>query len=302
MPFNLEIFEDFLREHFAKRALKLSPQAKILAESTRYSLFSGGKRFRPLVSALTAQTLQIGLDRILPWAAAIECIHTYSLIHDDLPCMDNDHTRRGQPTNHIQFGETTALLAGDALLTEAFFILSEYYRNTPEVAVELTRILSDLAGYSGMVAGQVEDLVASQKIKASPPASMTSHEIDNGKKTTVHGTSIQTLIDMHTRKTGGLIKAAAEGVAVIARVKTETRDSIADFGAALGLAFQVADDILDYNPKNIEASGLPKHIGLEATETMLHEITDRALSHLQQFGREAQELRDLINFNLQRKK
>lgn len=264
------------------RAQTLPVRSQELVRAVEYSLFSRGKRFRPLICALTAQALAVGTNRILPWAAAIECVHTYSLIHDDLPCMDNDDIRRGYATNHRVFGESTALLAGDALLTEAFLIISRSYSYIPEIAIQLTELIADVAGFSGMIAGQVEDL------------SMAGSASGAGKDVKIEEDE---LVRMHDKKTGGLIQASALGVSIIARADTKTNNAIKNFGAHLGLAFQLADDLLDFDSQNLEPSGLPKHIGLEATKQRLKNVTQVALSEIESLGARAKGLSELIQYN-----
>ena len=138
-----------------------------LHDAMRYSLLGGGKRLRPVLTLATAEALGLNDDLALPAAVAIECLHTYSLIHDDLPCMDNDDLRRGRPTAHRQFDEATALLAGDALLTEAFVILSVHYAARPTLAQTLTRELADAASSRRLIGGQMEDLLAEKKSTAT---------------------------------------------------------------------------------------------------------------------------------------
>lgn len=280
--------EDFLREHFFARSQNMSARSQHLVKAVEYSLFSGGKRFRPMVCALTAQSLEVGIDRILPWAAAIECVHTYSLIHDDLPCMDNDDFRRGLATSHRVFGESTALLAGDALLTEAFMIISKYYSHTPEVATQLTELIAGAAGYSGMIAGQIEDL--------------TMAGLGHVAQSDVEAEKIEesALLQMHDKKTGGLISASAFGVSLIARSDDKMKNTIKKFGAYLGLAFQLTDDLLDFDLKNLENSSLPKHIGLEATRRRLEQVTEAALSEIKNLKNPAPGLRELIKHNVTR--
>lgn len=268
--------DDLLISHFREREQRSPARAKRLLEAMRYSLFNGGKRFRPYVSALTADALGCSRDRIWPLAAAIELVHTYSLIHDDLPCMDDDQWRRGQPTNHMVHGEALALLAGDALLTEAFFIIGQYYASVPEVGLTLTKLLGNAAGMTGMVAGQTMDIFAS------------------------HDLTPEELIQMHELKTGALIGAAVMGVAEIARVQPTQKTTLREFGRELGLAFQLADDILDYQSGELEPSGFPKFFGLEGTRKHLLQVSQSASNRLAVFGSSGEGLRKLIEYNLQR--
>jgi len=276
--------EGFLHEHLQRRAAEMPTRAQTLASAMEYSLHSGGKRFRPSVAYLAAEALGCGSQRVTPFAAAIELIHTYSLIHDDLPAMDDDDIRRGQPTNHRVFGEATAILAGDALLTEAFHILASSYAEIPEIGLELTRLVSEASGMIGMIAGQIIDITL------------------NAGRESDQNIMYETLLKLHELKTGALIRCAAEGAAVVARVPLEEREALASYGALLGLAFQLADDVLDHNPSHAEASGFPKWIGLNETHQLLKKTTDQALEKIGSFGSRAQGLRDLLQLNIQRKK
>lgn len=193
-----------------------------LHAAMRYPLQAGGKRLRPVLTLATAELFGARADP-LPCAVALECVHTYSLVHDDLPCMDNDDLRRGRPTTHRQFDEATALLAGDALLTLAFQLLARHYAAAPALCAALTRELAEAAGSEQLIGGQMEDLLAEKKADA------TAAELDF----------------IHLNKTAAMITAAlvcgglcgGAGEPEIARLRTA--------GRALGLAFQINDDILD---------------------------------------------------------
>lgn len=272
------LLEDFLRGHFVAKRSDLPEPAIAVLSSAEYSLFTGGKRFRPQLCYAAVHAVDCPLDRVTAFAAAVEMVHTYSLIHDDLPCMDDDSVRRGKPTNHIAFGEATALLAGDALLTEAFAVIAQNYAHAPEIGLKLSLLLSRAAGASGMIAGQQMDMT----IEGVMP-------------------TVEALMRMHELKTGALIQVCLEGAAVIARATEAQRTALREYGAAIGLAFQLADDILDYDPKQPEPSGIPAHMGLATTEKLLSETTARALQVLEGFGSQADELRQLVNINLKRK-
>ena len=189
-----------------------------LAEASRYSLFGGGKRVRPCLALLSAEAMGGSAEAALPWAAAVEMIHTYSLIHDDLPSMDDDDLRRGRPTTHRQFDEATAILAGDALQTEAFAVLSRYAPD-PRYAQNWCRLLAEASGGRGMVGGQVEDIEGV--------------------------TTLDTLVGMQQKKTGALISAAVVGGGVIADVSPEWMARLKRFGEAIGMLFQITDDLID---------------------------------------------------------
>jgi len=192
-----------------------------LHTAMRYSLEAGGKRLRPVLVLATAELFGIKDESALPAAVAIECVHTYSLIHDDLPCMDNDDLRRGRPTVHKQFDEATALLAGDALLTHAFALLSENYAS--ELSRALTQELADAAGSRRLIGGQMEDLLAEKKADATPDE----------------------LEFIHLNKTAAMIEAALVMGGLIGGANEDAINTLRRAGRHLGLAFQIIDDILD---------------------------------------------------------
>ncbi len=195
-----------------------------LHEAMRYSLLGGGKRLRPVLTLATAELFGNEVFDALPAAIAIECIHTYSLIHDDLPCMDNDDLRRGRPTAHKQFDEATALLAGDALLTEAFIILSENYAGNPTLAHALTRELAAAAGSRRLIGGQMEDLLAEKKSDATAAG----------------------LEFIHLNKTAAMIEASLVLGGLCGRERPgRVIEALRTVGRHLGLAFQIIDDVLD---------------------------------------------------------
>jgi geranylgeranyl pyrophosphate synthase len=192
-----------------------------LHAAMRYSLQAGGKRLRPVLVLATAEVCGGKADAALPAAMAIECLHTYSLIHDDLPCMDNDDLRRGRPTVHRQFDEATALLAGDALLTHAFALLAENYPD--KLAAALVRELADAAGSRRLIGGQMEDLLAEKKTDA------TTEELEF----------------IHLNKTAAMIEAALVMGGLIGGANEDSIAALRLAGRHLGLAFQIIDDILD---------------------------------------------------------
>lgn len=194
---------------------------KILFESMRYSLLAGGKRLRPMFVLAFCDLCGGDSDKALPFAAAMEMVHTYSLIHDDLPCMDNDDYRRGKPTNHKVYGEATACLAGDALLTAAFGLLASAQLPAERVT-EAVRVLSACAGELGMVGGQILDMEAERRL-------CTAQEV----------------YDIQSRKTGALISAACQLGVIAAGGTKEQQNAAAQYAEHLGLAFQIRDDILD---------------------------------------------------------
>ena len=216
-----------------------------LLEAMRYSLMAGGKRLRPILVLLAAEACGADPRDAMPAACAVEMVHTYSLIHDDLPAMDDDDLRRGQPTSHVAFGEAMAILAGDALLTRAFEILAADLPD-PVVAAECCRVLASAGGSDGMVGGQVADLAATN---TSPES------VDD---------PLQVLGDIHRRKTGRLLAASLALGAVVAGAEKQVRESLLDYGQQVGLAFQVADALLDVEGdinRTGKTSGRDAHLG-----------------------------------------
>jgi geranylgeranyl pyrophosphate synthase len=189
----------------------------------RYSLEAGGKRLRPVLVLAAAELFGVTDDRALPAAVALECVHTYSLIHDDLPCMDNDDLRRGRPTAHKAFDEATALLAGDALLTHAFALLATAYAAQPALAHSLTRELADAAGSRRLIGGQMEDLLAEKKSDA------TNDELEF----------------IHLNKTAAMLEASLGMGGLVGGAKETDLTRLRLAGRHLGLAFQIVDDVLD---------------------------------------------------------
>jgi geranylgeranyl diphosphate synthase type II len=263
-----------------------------VAEAMRYSLFAGGKRLRPMLALASAEAVAAHLgtsltdaeELAMPVACALEMIHTYSLVHDDLPAMDDDTMRRGRPTAHVVFGEGLAILAGDALLTEAFALMSREPAHAGSVpADDLNRrklqtlaIVADAAGAAGMVGGQAIDLGAS-----SPGAP----RFDAGA-----------LREMHMRKTGALIVASALSGAIMAGATEPLAEAIGRYGVEIGLAFQIVDDILDVEGASAElgktagkdaAAGKPTYpalYGLDASRRLASECVDRAAAALHGAG------------------
>lgn len=249
-----------------------------LKESISYSYSRGGKRFRPVLSLLIAESFAVHPQKVLPWALAVEMIHTYSLIHDDLPCMDNDDFRRGEPTNHKVYGETTALLAGDALQAEAFHLLAKSYSDDPALGLKLVHLLSQASGFSGMVGGQAIDLEFQQ-----------------------HRPQLEELTKMHEMKTGALIRVSAEGAALICGLPEDKVKAVKEFGEHLGLAFQIKDDLLDAQEKD-EPGSFPSVIGKAETQALLASISKRAIDCLQMLGIPQGPLVELIEYNSNREK
>lgn len=271
-------FDAELNSFFEKLPWDKSQGVQELRSSMLYSASRGGKRFRPVLAMLVSEALGVGPQRVLPLACAIEMIHSYSLIHDDLPCMDNDDFRRGEPTNHKVYGETTALLAGDALGTEAFRALAIGYKNEPQIGLQLVELLAEAAGSTGMVAGQAMDLKAQKQ-----------------------NFDLQELERMHRLKTGALIRVACEGAAVACGVPPEKTQLFRQFGELLGLAFQIADDLLDSKEGKIEQHSYPGILGFEKTQLHLQQISKNCETILQELKIPQQDLlHDLVAYNANR--
>lgn len=264
----IPLFEAAYLEPFAEG------DAPRLAESMRYSLEAGGKRVRPVLCMLACESLGGTAEQALPCALALEYIHTYSLIHDDLPAMDDDDLRRGKPTNHVVFGEAMAILAGDGLLTEAFRILACAGSLAPTARVETVKVLAEAAGWKGMVGGQVLDMEG-ENLTRQGAAEDLSH-----------------LQRIHRLKTGALLRASLELGAVCGAADPAHRTALREAGGLLGMAFQIQDDILDAT-STAEAMGkrvgkdagrgkitYPSILGLAEARMALRAATDQALDLL----------------------
>jgi geranylgeranyl diphosphate synthase type II len=264
----------------------------VIHEAMRYSLFAGGKRVRPILAIAAAEAVGAKTAELLPAAGALELIHTYSLMHDDLPAMDNDDYRRGRPTCHKVFGEANAILAGDGLLTMAFEVLSDPRRLKAVPAKTLVAIIREIAmasGVFGMVGGQVVDMESEGK------------DVD-----------FPTLEYIHTHKTGALIRAAVRVGALYGKATKRQLAALTRYGELTGLAFQIADDILDLTGTREEigkdvGSDLkkgkktyPAFLGIEESRRRAREITDRALEALRDFDRKADPLRELAKYIINR--
>lgn len=269
-------FSELINSGLYKYFDRYNEAYKIVVDSMRYSVENGGKRVRPLLTLLFCDACGGDVKKALPLAIAVEYVHTYSLIHDDLPCMDNDDFRRGKPSNHKVYGEAFALLAGDGLLTAAFDIISESCENglfSAEVAVEAIHILARNAGSRGMIGGQVIDLL-------------------NEKKDDV---DIEELMFMDSLKTGALIGAACVLGCVAAQADIEKRVDAEEFARRIGLAFQIKDDILDVT-SSFEKLGKPtgsdeqngkstyvKLLGVERCQKLVEKLTQDAMKILDEF-------------------
>lgn len=264
---------------------EIARPARLLA-AMRHGVLNGGKRLRPLLVMESAALFDMKQEAVLPVAAALECVHCYSLIHDDLPAMDDDDLRRGQPTVHKAFDEATAILAGDALLTFAFDVLSgEDSGLSASAQVQLVRLLARAAGLGGMVGGQMLDLAAE------------------------HTPQVESeIITLQAMKTGALLRFACEAGAVAANATAQDRARLAEFGTAIGLAFQLADDVLDVTEtsdilgktagKDI-ASGKATLValhGMDWARRQLDGLIEQANDVLAPFGQKAETLRQSACF------
>lgn len=266
-----------------------NPQ-KTIYEAMNYSLLAGGKRLRPLLMLEVARMCGGDEEEIIPFACAMEMIHTYSLIHDDLPAMDNDDLRRGMPTNHIKFGEATAILAGDALLNKAFEVISSYEGKNPALALRAIKILADSSGTEGMIGGQVVDI-----------------ESENKK------ISLDELRYIHLLKTGAIIRSACVIGAVMSGADEEKINAVDEFAKNLGIAFQIRDDLLDVISTE-EELGKPigsdaksdkctyvTLIGREKSEQLVDEYSKKAIDALEIFKEKADFLKKLAEYMSVRK-
>jgi geranylgeranyl diphosphate synthase, type II len=264
-----------------------------VTQAMHYSLFVGGKRLRPILCLAAAEAVGGDAGETLPVACALEMIHTYSLIHDDLPAMDDDDLRRGQPTCHKQFDEATAILAGDGLLTEAFRTMaaaSSQYEGRERVLLDVINLVAAAAGYQGMVGGQMLDLLA------------------EGRKV-----SLKELETIHRHKTGALLTAAVRAGALMGGGNRAEVASLTVYGEKFGLAFQVTDDLLDVEGETAEmgkAAGMdekrqkatyPAVLGLEATREWARRLVAEAVAALESFESKADPLRELAQYLLVRR-
>jgi geranylgeranyl diphosphate synthase type II len=274
--------------------LKTSEPPDRLLEAMTYSLMAGGKRFRSVLCVAAAEAVGGKLEDVLPAACALEMVHTYSLIHDDLPAMDDDAMRRGQPTCHKAFDEATAILAGDALLTLAFQTLSSVESDNEQQALKWLRVIqlvSQAAGYCGMIQGQMLDI-------GSEGSRLTLNELKS----------------MHRLKTGALIEASLRCGAELVGVNTSQIQQLESYARHIGLAFQVTDDILNVEgdpaimgkavgtDKLRHKSTYPSLLGLEESKTFAANLIENALQALESFDQKAEPLRVIARYIADRKR
>jgi len=263
-----------------------------LQGAMRHLLFPGGKRLRPIFALAAAEAVGGTAKDALPIAVAVELVHTYSLIHDDLPCMDDDTTRRGRPTVHVAYDEATAVLAGDALLTEAFAVLAEAGSNSgdAEAALLTVRCLARAAGAAGLVGGQADDLLFSSEGAAARSAAATPLE----------GTDYGRLAFIHARKTASLFQAAIVGGAALGGASEAERECLDAFAKDVGIAFQIADDLLDAEKE--EAASILRVQGLDDARQGAEGLLEAALLRIEDLCERAEPLRDLARFAVRRKR
>ncbi len=261
--------------------------------AVRYSLFAGGKRIRPVLALAAGEAVGGVREEVMPLACAVEMIHTYSLVHDDLPAMDDDDLRRGQPTSHRVFGEAVAILAGDALLTRAFHLLSEIPPDWDETRIrrrlEATAVLGEASGTTGLIGGQVMDLESEGRA--------------------IDAASLEAL---HRAKTGALLSACVRGGAILGGAGEADLTLLTRYGAAIGLAFQVVDDILDTTEGaeqlgktagKDEAAGKATYVsvhGLERAREMATALRREALEALEPLGKRGERLAEIARLIVDR--
>lgn len=278
--------DEMLRHYLGGSALPIS-------QAMTYSVMAGGKRLRPALCIAAAETVGGDRESVLPMACAIELIHTYSLVHDDLPAMDNDEKRRGKPTCHVQFGEATAILAGDALLTRAFEIAAiagmQSADNHQQHWLMAIAALAAASGYQGMIEGQMRDMAFEGRL------------LPEGELET-----------LHRLKTGKMIEVSVDCGALLSGAASSARQALQRYAQNLGLAFQVADDILNVkgDPQRLgKATGTdcmrrkntyPSLLGLSGAERLAGRLVDNALQALAPFAAEADPLRALARYVIER--
>lgn len=280
-----------LDKAFEKKLALPEGKEKRLVEAMRYSAIGGGKAFRAFLVLTVGEMLGLKKETAIEIACALEMVHTYSLIHDDLPAMDNDTMRRGKPTNHIQFDEATAILAGDALLTNAFEVLSSSETGlNAEVRCQLVNFLAQMAGKNGMCGGQMLDLIGEKE----------NLDLEEVKR-------------LQSKKTGAVLRFAVLAPAIAVNADENTKKALEKYATCIGLMFQMTDDILDIEgdeklmgktlgkDKTESKSTFVSLMGLEATRQKAYQLGEEAKKTLEIFGEKADLLRKASDFILQRK-
>ena len=281
-----ELIDSYLKTYFTAPS---SPS--VLHEAMKYSLFAGGKRIRPVLALASFEACGGDAKKIIPQAAALELIHTYSLIHDDLPAMDNDDLRRGKPTSHKMFGEAMAILAGDALLTEAFSMMTQTdIKIKPSLLLKAVREVALAAGHSGMVGGQAQDIISED---AEPDGEILEF--------------------IHLHKTAALIKSAVRIGSILAGSRKKQLQALTRYGENTGLAFQIIDDVLDVEgtPEELGKSvgsdsrkkkmTYPSLYGIEGARKKANELILIAIDAIGIFSSEADPLREIAGYLAKRR-
>ncbi len=289
--------QELVNGYLSSMLLEFDGQRELI-QAVRHSLMSGGKRLRPVLTIAAAQACGAGSSAALPTACAIEMIHTYSLIHDDLPDMDDDDLRRGQPTCHKKFSPATAILAGDALLTHAFYILANDTASiAPEKRLGLIQNISRAAGINGMVEGQMMDMQSFAPVKDLCLEEKLSH-----------------LKTLQALKTGKMIQVSVESGALIAGAAPEVMEDLRAYAHAIGLGFQVMDDILDVegdekvmgktpgSDSSMNKLTFPFLLGLSQSRKFAEELTQKAVEALEDFDEKADPLRSIAWYITHRNK
>ena len=285
-------FEKLLESYQARVNQKLEvllpDDDSILISAMRYSVLNGGKRLRPILAYLTGELNDTEAEYIDTLASSLELIHCYSLIHDDLPAMDDDELRRGNPTTHKKFDEATAILAGDALQPLAFELISKI-KTSDRNKVQMISSLSEACGYLGMVGGQIKDINSNQ-IK-----------------------DVESLDSMHSEKTGSLIQASIETAGILSGLSASDIESLKEYGGKIGLAFQIQDDIIDIeSPASVsgkdqgsdigkDKTTYPSLVGLEASKVRAQELSNDAKKILQPINKNTDNLDKLADYIVSRK-
>jgi len=284
-----ELIDSYLRSYFSTPSEPL-----VLYEAMSYSLFADGKRIRPILALASYEACGGDPENIVPFASALELIHTYSLIHDDLPSMDNDDLRRGKPSNHKVFGEAIAILAGDALLTEAFLMMTNAVSNDkkikPSSLMKAIREVALSAGVHGMVGGQALDIF--------------SENLEPDR---------DTLSFIHLHKTAALLTASVRMGPILAESSDDPLRALTDYGEAIGLAFQIIDDILDIegdteelgktagSDERMKKLTYPALYGIERSRKRAEYLISRAIDALKIFSSDADHLREIARYLIKRR-
>lgn len=289
----LKTYQQMINKELEKYVVKENCPEEILNKSKKYSLMAGGKRLRPILVIATYQIFKQDIQKAMPYAVAIEMVHNFSLIHDDLPGIDNDDMRHGKPTNHKQFNEATAILAGDSLLNQAYMVISEDLKKT-----DARDMLSKLQVFQEF-AQSVDRMIAGEYVD-------TEYE---GKKI-----SNEYLEYIHKNKTGALLKLCVRMGAILADCKEQDLEGLTNYAEKIGLAFQIKDDILSEegdeevlgkpvgNDKQMEKATYVSKYGLQGAKDILDEITKEAIDTLEKYGEKAEFLKELALYIKNRNK